>query len=209
MGWGGFCCASPTVPTVPMASFVPPSRCIAHASLGVPLSSGTPTDASWDPSRSAQAGTSDWPGSPLGGSWSDVGGPGGGGGLHPSLCHGFQWKLHGLLPCIICPCIIHHTDTSMEVFQVVAGYVGAEREAPEYPIATLLHGNPHGLCKVASHRITRLSFDRGSRRCSPKPCIAMRTQRAMPWHVVISAWPNCCCLVSCTVISARFGGTLG
>ena len=90
-GGGGGCCASPRVPAVPMASFVPPSRCIAHASLGVPLSSGTPTDASWDPSRSAQAGTSDWIGSPLGGSWSGVGGPGGGGGgLHPSVCHGFQ-----------------------------------------------------------------------------------------------------------------------
>ena len=31
----------------------------------------------------------------------------------------------------------------------------------------------------------------------------------MPWHVVISAWSSCCCLVSCTVIGAGLGGTLG
>ena len=75
----GDCCASPREPAVPTASFVPPSWCIAHASLGVPLSPGTPADVSWDPSPSAHAGTSDWLGSPLGGSWSGVTGPGGGG----------------------------------------------------------------------------------------------------------------------------------
>ena len=39
--------------------------------------------------------------------------------------------------------------------------------------------------------------------------VAMRTHRAIPWQVVISAWSNCCCLVSCTVIGAGLGGTLG
>ena len=34
---------------------------------------------------------------------------GGGGGLHPSFSHGFQKKIHGVLPCIICPCIVHQT----------------------------------------------------------------------------------------------------
>ena len=91
---------------------------------------------------------------------------------------------------------------------MVAGYLRAERGAPQYHIATLLHGNPHGLCKVASHCI---ASTRAPAAALPSlaSCIAMRTHRAMPWHVVISAWSNCCCLVSRTVTGAGLGGTLG
>ena len=56
----------------------------------------------------------------------------GGGGVAPQLEPLLPMKFHGLLTSIICPCIVHYRDTSMEVSQVVAGWLRAKRGAPQF-----------------------------------------------------------------------------